>query len=65
MHFYWRIIEELKFIGETWVITDPSLKRNYERWLRVNAKAIALITMGAHIEGLRKFYLKNDPFYLN
>jgi hypothetical protein len=42
MHFYWRVIEELKFMGETWVIHDPSLSRNYRRWLKINQEAIAM-----------------------
>ncbi len=43
MHFYWRVIEELKLIGETWVINDPSLARCYKQWVMKNAKAIARI----------------------
>ena len=42
MHFYWRVIEELKFMGETWMIRDPGLLRNYRRWLRSNSEAIAM-----------------------
>jgi len=41
MHFYWRVIEELKFLGETWAFKDPSLKRSYERWICRNIDAIA------------------------
>lgn len=40
MHFYWRILEELRFIGENWTITDPSLLRSYRNWLRRNALAL-------------------------
>ncbi len=43
MHFYWRVIEELKLLGETWVINDPSLARSYKQWVLKNAKAIARI----------------------
>ena len=42
MHLYWRIIEELKFLGETWVIHDPSLLRNYCMWLEKKADVIAM-----------------------
>ena len=42
MHLYWRVIEELKFINETWTMTDPSLSRCYERWMRKNAAALFL-----------------------
>ncbi|MBW1828509.1 MAG: hypothetical protein JRI74_03730 [Deltaproteobacteria bacterium] len=45
MHFYWRVIEELKLIGETWTFSDPSLARSYERWVLKNSEAIALIQM--------------------
>ena len=43
MHFYWRVIEELKLLGETWVINDPSLARSYRQWVLKKAKAIARI----------------------
>jgi hypothetical protein len=42
MHLYWRIIEELKFLNETWVMTDPSLLRCFEQWTRKNADVLAL-----------------------
>ena len=37
MHLYWRVIEELKYLNETWTMTDPSLSRCYDRWMRKNA----------------------------
>jgi hypothetical protein len=40
MHLYWRIIEELKLLGETWTFTNPSLKRSYNKWLKAHAQAI-------------------------
>ncbi len=43
MHLYWRIIEELKFLGEMWIIKDPSLARRYAQWLQKNAAAIYMI----------------------
>lgn len=36
MHFYWRIFEELKYLGETWQMNDPSLKRCYYEWVKKN-----------------------------
>ena len=45
MHLYWRVIEELKMLGETWIFNDPSLARSYEKWVLKNAEAIALIQM--------------------
>ena len=41
MHLYWRVIEELKLLGETWIFNDPSLQRSYQSWLIRNAGAIA------------------------
>ncbi len=43
MHFYWRIIEELKFLGESIIFNDPCLAREYKRWLKKNAYSLALI----------------------
>ena len=40
MHFYWKILEELRFVGESWTIRDPSLLRSYRNWLRRNGPAI-------------------------
>ncbi len=42
MHLYWRMIEELKFLGETWMINDPNLLRCYRLWLKKKADVIAL-----------------------
>jgi hypothetical protein len=46
MHFYWRIIEELKFLGEIVVFKDPNLLRCYKFWLEEHADAITLSTTG-------------------
>jgi len=42
MQFYWRIIEELKFLGEIVIFHDPGLSRQFNWWLRKNAKGLAL-----------------------
>ena len=42
MQIYWRVIEELKFLGENWIFKDPSLSRAYNIWLKKNADAITL-----------------------
>ncbi len=42
MHLYWRMIEELKFLGETWTINDPNLLRCFRLWLEKKADVIAL-----------------------
>jgi hypothetical protein len=38
---YWRIIEELKYLGEALVFHDPSLKRCYEEWIRRKADVLS------------------------
>ena len=43
MHIYWRVLEELKQLGESWTILDPALRRNYRHWMRKNASAIGLL----------------------
>lgn len=40
MHFYWKMIEELKLIGETWIMKDPGLSRCYQSWIERNQSAI-------------------------
>ena len=45
MHLYWRLIEELKFMGETIIFHDPSLLRYYKLWIDEHADAIALSNM--------------------
>jgi len=32
-HFYWRIKEELLYLGEILVFVDPCLIREYRRWV--------------------------------
>jgi len=43
MHFYWRVIEELKFLGESVIFNDPCLAREYKRWLKKNAYSLSLL----------------------
>jgi len=42
MLFYWRVMEELRYLGETVIFHDPGLKRQYTWWLRKNSLGIAL-----------------------
>ena len=42
MHLYWRVIEELKYLGETWNIHDPSLLRCYKAWILKNSESISI-----------------------
>jgi len=41
MQFYWRIIEELRYLGEIVIFRDPGLERQYHWWLRKNAAGLA------------------------
>ena len=34
MHFYWRIKEELSYLGEVLVFLDPRFVREYRRWVK-------------------------------
>lgn len=45
MHLYWRIIEELKYLGEVLVFHDPSLKRSYEAWVRSKTDVLSMLEM--------------------
>ncbi len=65
MHFYWRVIEELKLIGETWLFNDPSLSRSFEQWIYKNADAIAMINMFETIQVSPMFELNGLPHSLN
>ena len=44
MHFYWRVIEELKILGESVVFKDPNFLRCYKFWLEEHAEVITLST---------------------
>lgn len=62
MQFYWRIIEELRYLGEIVIFRDPGLQRQYHWWLRKNAAGLALsketggTAGGSHVlRNLKKF----------
>ena len=40
MHLYWRVIEELKYIGEIWKINDPTILRYYNLWVEKHSESI-------------------------
>ncbi len=65
MHLYWRVIEELKLLGETWTFNDPSLARCYKRWLYKNADAIASIEIAESVTCSTLFEYKCIPHSLN
>lgn len=45
MYSYWRIMEELKYLGEVLVFHDPNLKRCYEEWVCKKAEALSMLDM--------------------
>ena len=47
MHLYWRVREELRFLGEIVIFRDPALKREYTRWVRRHAAALGKYLDGA------------------
>jgi hypothetical protein len=65
MHFYWRIIEELKFLGESWVFNDPNLSRCYGLWIKKNADVIAPSPQETSYDQSEHFAYKNIPHSLN
>ena len=65
MHLYWRIIEELKFIGETWIFSDPSLARNFQRWIHKNSDAIDMLDRAEIFRGPTLFTLNGLPHSMN
>jgi len=38
MHLYWRIKEELLYLGEVLVFLDPRFIREYRRWVERNLR---------------------------
>jgi len=65
MHLYWRVIEELKFIGETWIFNDPSLARNFKHWVKKNADAINMMNRAETCPDSPIFALNGFPHSLN
>ncbi len=43
MFLYWRLNEELKYLGEKLVFHDPSFIREYGRWTQKNAGALSYL----------------------
>lgn len=42
MHFYWRVMEELKYLGEVVIFHNPNLVREYKNWVRKNSASLTL-----------------------
>ena len=58
MYFYWRIMEELKYMGEQLVFQHPNFKREFTEWARRNRSGLAL----AAVEKKRQILNDYDPF---
>lgn len=58
MYFYWRMMEELKYLGEILVFHDPSFKREYRRWIRKNQGGLAFCA----VEKVHRIHNSFDPF---
>ena len=58
MYFYWRIMEELKYLGEILVFHDPNFKREFRKWMKRNQGGLAFSVMEGGWETLDVF----DPF---
>jgi hypothetical protein len=41
MHLYWRIKEELWYLGEVLIFHDPRFTREYNRWFQRRGKNLA------------------------
>jgi hypothetical protein len=65
MHLYWRMIEELKFLGETWTINDPNLLRCFRLWLQKKADVIALSLEECPSKNSSRFNYKETKHSLN
>ncbi|MBW1989617.1 MAG: hypothetical protein JRI97_08730 [Deltaproteobacteria bacterium] len=40
MHLYWKVVEELKSMGEMVVFLDPGLKRCFSAWMLNHAESL-------------------------
>lgn len=62
MQFYWRIMEELRYLGEIVVFHDPRLIRQYTWWRRKNSVGIALSAADYTSKVVSQFtYLGSSP----
>lgn len=53
MHLYWRVQQDLYFLGEVIGFTHPGFRRCYLLWIRKNAAGIALAE-GLTLEALTR-----------
>ena len=49
MQLYWRVMEELKFLGETLVFRDPVFRRAFAVWCKKNHRALSRMTVRENI----------------
>jgi len=54
MHLYWRVKEELRYLGEVLIFHDPGLVREYRRWVKKNAIVLAYTRDGPGISEPRR-----------
>ena len=59
MHLYWRIIEELKYLGEVLIFHDPNISREYEIWIRKKADVLTVSRMDdiSHVSPSLKYFM--------
>lgn len=44
MHLYWRVIEELEYLGEKVQLRDPNLSREYISWLQKKSTSLNMLS---------------------
>ena len=54
MHLYWRVREELRFLGEIVIFRDPALKREYSRWCRRHETTLGNQAVGMALRAGKK-----------
>ena len=63
MHLYWRMREELKYLGETLIIHDPSLLREFNKWIQKRVLGLGLmedtLEIGSMFSSLGSLYSLN------
>ena len=59
MHLYWRIIEELKYLGEVLIFHDPGISREYEIWVKKKSNVLAVSRMDdiSHVSSSLKYFM--------
>ncbi len=58
MYFYWRIMEELSYLGEVLLFHNPNFQREFKQWVRRNRAGLAFVSP----EKTRHIFDDYDPF---